>query len=96
MKKWMINVAFAAALISVGYWCGHHSLRPVHAQEQVPVAKFYREGTLPRSWGHAVGAGLGYVVLEDSAGVLRFISITDPSLDGNATVWELKAMADRK
>jgi hypothetical protein len=68
MKTWIMQITLAAILLLVGYAGGHYNNDVVHAQG----AKFHTS-TIPRSWGHCVGALGGFFVLEDRAGTLRIV-----------------------
>ena len=73
MRKRILLITVAALLLTLGYWAG--SRKPSVAHAAAPS-----EGSVPKSYGHLVAAiadqiGTG-LVFEDSAGVIRFVTIT--------------------
>jgi hypothetical protein len=66
MKTWIVRTGIAVALLLVGYLVGHHSVAVVHAQEPI---------TVPKSWGHCIGAASLYAMFEDDAGTIHFVDV---------------------
>jgi hypothetical protein len=73
MRKSILFVFASAFLLAAGYFAGNRNATVAYAGAPT-------QGTVPKSYGHLVTAiadqiGTG-LVFEDSAGVIRFVSIT--------------------
>jgi hypothetical protein len=73
MRKSILFVFASACLLAAGYFAGNRNATVAYAGAPT-------QGTVPKSYGHLVTAiadqiGTG-LVFEDSAGVIRFVSIT--------------------
>lgn len=77
MKARILNICLAVLLIAAGYVWGNRSV--VHASASI--------STIPKAWGHAVGATENLLILEDANGTDRFV---------NAYTGQILIQVDRK
>jgi hypothetical protein len=66
MKAWILRVAFALAMVLLGYTWGHKSPAVVHAQEITQL-------NMPKAWGPVIGTMTGVLVFQDRNGIIRLV-----------------------
>ena len=74
MKKRILDICIAVALVAGGYILGHHDLiTVVHAQtDTITHGDRFFESTAPKSWGRVVGVAGLQLVFEDANGTIRY------------------------